>query len=384
MTRHARACALLLLTALLLGAASRTGNAQGGMDHTIFFPFVTRGDPHDFFACGIQGHAWDTPEFTAGFVQDLGVGWFKQQVRWEYVEPSQGSYRWGEMDRIADAMQDVGVRVMFSVVAAPGWARESDEGEGPPSDPQDFATFVGAMAARYRGRVHAYEIWNEQNLEREWSGAPLSAADYVQLLAAAYGALKAADPQAIVVSGALAPTGINDGIVAIDDRMYLEQMYQAGLSGVCDAVGSHPYGFANPPEIYFTGGDLDPTRGWDDHPSFFFRNTLQDYYAIMAAHGDGDKRVWATEFGWPTVDGMGVPPSPGYEYAADVDQEQQAEYIVDAYAWAKGWGHAGVLFLWNLNTWPLVGAENEMSKFSILKGDWSPRPAYIALRDAPK
>ena len=44
----------------------------------------------------------------------------------------------------------------------------------------------------------------------------------------------------------------------------------------------------------------------------------------------------------------------------------------------------GVLFLWNLNIWPLVGAENEMSKSSILKGDWSPRLAYTALRDAPK
>ena len=354
------------------------------MDHRAFYPLVIRGDPHDFFAYGIQAHAWDTAEITAGFVQDLGMDWFKQQVRWEYVEPSQGSFRWGEMDRIADAMHAIDVRVMFSVVTAPDWARGTSTGEGPPSDPQDYAAFVGALAARYHGRVHAYEIWNEQNLEREWSGVPLSAAGYVQLLSAAYAAIKAADSDAIVVSGALAPTGINDGVVAIDDRVYLDQMYQAGLSTACDAVGSHPYGFANPPEINYTGGDLDPTRGWDDHPSFFFRNTLEDYYATMVAHGDGDKRVWATEFGWPTVDGMGVPPSPGYEYAADIDQAQQAAYIVDAYAWAKGWNHAGVLFLWNLNIWPLVAPENEMSKFSILRGDWSHRPAYSALRDAPK
>jgi hypothetical protein len=40
--------------------------------------------------------------------------------------------------------------------------------------------------------------------------------------------------------------------------------------------------------------------------------------------------------------------------------------------------------LWNLNMWPIVGPENEMSKFSILRGDWSPRPAYVAIRALSK
>jgi hypothetical protein len=159
---------------------------------------------------------------------------------------------------------------MFSVVAAPDRARSNDTGVGPPDDPQDLADFMGNMATRYKGRVQAYEIWNEQNLRREWEGAPLSAADYVGLLGAAYQAIKAVDPGAIVVSGGMAPTGVNDGVEAIDDRIYLEQMYAAGLSGVCDAVGAHPRGFANPPDVYYTGSDYDPTRGWDNHPSFFF------------------------------------------------------------------------------------------------------------------
>jgi hypothetical protein len=105
-----------------------------------------------------------------------------------------------------------------------------------------------------------------------------------------------------VVSGGLTSTGINDGVWAIDDRLYLRQMYDAGLRTYCDAVGIHPYGFANPPEVYYTGGDYDPGRGYDDHPSFFFRNTMEDYYQIMQANDDGVKRLWATEFGWGTVD----------------------------------------------------------------------------------
>jgi len=88
----------------------------------------------------------------------------------------------------------------------------------------DYWTFVGALAARYAGRVDAYEIWNEQTLRREWNGQPLSASRYVELLAGAYNAVKAADPGAVVVSGAPAPTGWNDGVTAIDDRIYLDAM----------------------------------------------------------------------------------------------------------------------------------------------------------------
>jgi hypothetical protein len=385
MTRRARRRLSLLLLVLAASAGALVpGRAENPLPPRTYLPLLLRAHPEPGLGYGIQAHALDATEYTMSLVQDLGMGWVKQQIRWEHVERSEGSYQWGDPDRIADAAEQAGLQVLFSVVAAPSWARPGKPGSGPPDDPQDLARFMAAMAARYRDRVGAYEIWNEQNLQREWDGAPLSAADYVTLLAAAYAAIKGADPDAIVVSGAMAPTGISDGIVAIDDRVYLQAMYAAGLRGVCDAVGSHPYGFANPPEVYYTGGDYDPSRGWDDHPSFFFRNTLEDYYQIMAAHGDGAKRVWATEFGWPTIDGMDVPPSPGYEYAADIDEAQQADYIRGAYHWAAGWGHAGTLVLWNLNLWPIAGAENEMSKFSILRGDWSPRPAYTALKALPK
>jgi hypothetical protein len=391
MTGRTKAFAALLLLALAVPAARPAqGAAQGMLPHRAYLPLVARAPDAPSLGYGIQVHAIDAidADYTIGLAKDLGMGWVKQQIRWEHVERSPGSYQWGDPDRVADAAGQAGLKLLFSIVAAPDWARPGKEGSGPPDDPADFARFMSAMATRYRGRVQAYEIWNEQNLQREWDGVSLSAADYVALLAAAYPAIVAADPEAVVISGAMAPTGINDGIGAIDDRVYLQAMYEAGLSAVCDAVGSHPYGFANPPDVYFQGPygppGYDPNRGWDEYPCFFFRNTLQDYYAIMVANGDGGKRVWATEFGWPTIDGMGVSTNPGYEYAADITEAQQADYIAGAYRWAAGWGHAGTLVLWNLNMWPIVGPENEMSKFSILRGDWSPRPAYVAIRALSK
>jgi hypothetical protein len=331
---------------------------------------------------GVQAHL-DTARVSQA-INELGFGWVKQQVRWEEVEGSKGKYGFAGLDSLADTANAAGVKVLFSVVAAPAWSRGGKSGIGPPDNYQDFWNFMGAMAAHFRGRVQAYEIWNEQNLSREWEGAPLSASDYVRLLKGAYQAIKAADPSAIVVSGAPTPTGINDGVWAADDRIYLQQMYNAGLRYYCDAVGAHPSGYANPPDVRYTGGDFDPSRGYDDHPSFFFRNTMEDYYNIMAANGDGGKRIWATEFGWPSVDGMGVSANPGYEFANDLTEQQQADYIVRAYTWSRNWGHAGAMFLWNLNFWPAAGAENEMAKYGIVRGDWSPRPAYIALRNMPK
>lgn len=353
--------------------------------YTMHLPLVARSwRPVSMFGYGIQAHGEHRLPEIVSSVQDLGLGWVKQQVRWEDIEGTRGNYGWSGLDAIVDAYNQAGLQVLFSVTAAPSWARRGKPGDGPPDDYQDLSTFASAMAAHFRGRVQAYEIWNEPNVRREWEGAPLSAADYVRLLEGAYRAIKGADPAAIVVSGAPAPTGINDGVEGIDDRVFLEQMYGAGLEDFCDAVGAHPYGFANPPDVYYTGGDFDPGRGWDDQPYFFFRNTMEDYYGIMLANGDGGKQIWATEFGWPTVDGMYVLPNRGREYAADIDEGQQADYTVRAYTWARDWGHAGVMVLWNLNMWPVVGPGNEMAKYSIVRADWSPRPVYMAVRDMPK
>ena len=53
------------------------------------------------------------------------------------------------------------------------WARKDHAHNGPPDNYQDYWDFVSAFVTRYRtgsaiGRVHAIEVWNEANLDREW------------------------------------------------------------------------------------------------------------------------------------------------------------------------------------------------------------------------
>ena len=349
--------------------------------------------PAGFFGYGIQADlVTDTDhERIYNHIKAIGFNWVKQQVEWFRYNAGPGQYDWGALDRIVEGANAHGINVLFSVVKAPGWSRPpQDTDEGPPADPNTYGAFMRDMAARYKGRVKAYEIWNEQNLYYEWGGRghKLNAARYVELLKVAYNAIKSVDPGAIVISGALTPTGYNDGDIAIDDGVYLEQMYQAGMARYCDAVGAHPSGYNVPPDAAWQT-HVDPSAGFrgpftNRHPSWFFRGTMERYRNIMIKYGDAHKRIWPTEFGWASVEGLGVPPVHGYEYSADNTEAEQAQFIVRAYQMGKAWGWVGVAFLWNLNFAPVAGKQDEKAAFGIVRDDWSPRPAFAALRDMPK
>ena len=337
------------------------------------------------FSYGIQVHLpGQDMAAVAAQVKDLGMTWVKQQIEWKVYEPAaRGQIDFATLDAMVNALNGQGLKILFSVVKAPGWARNTTQEDGPPANFQDYANFVGALAARYKGKVQAYEIWNEQNLRREWNGRPLSAASYVQMLAAAYNAIKAADPSAIVVAGAPAPTGFNDGVNAIDDRVYVQQMYAAGVAAYSDALGAHPNGWANPPNSVCCNNTPGvPTH--DDHRSFFFRHTLEDYRNIMTQNGDSGTFIWATEFGWGSNADLGGAPVAGYEFVAYTDLNEQATYIKDGFALGKALNYVGPMFLWNLNFCVVAGPNAEQCYWGLLAPNGSQRPAYGAVKGIPK
>jgi hypothetical protein len=198
------------------------------------------------------------------------------------------------------------------------------------------------------------------------------------LLKAAYETIKTVSPEIIVVSGALTPTGAPPPL-AVDDVLYLRQMYERGLKDISDAIGAHPSGFANAPDILYAGGDYDPNRGYDDHRSFFFRNTMEDYRRVMVEFGDGQKAIWPTEFGWPVWRYRG---DERFEFAQDNTLQEQANYIYRAYEMAQAWGWVGPMFLWNLD-YAVTTPNSEMANYGILTRQGL-TPAFEALRTMPK
>jgi hypothetical protein len=342
--------------------------------------------PGTGFDYGIQVHLFhlDTG-YVAQLVNNMRFRWIKHQIEWKAFEPSKGQYLWEPIDQIVNPAHSSGLNVLLSVVKAPDWARggHTDE-DGPPVALEDYGDFMAALAQRYCGRVQAYEVWNEQNLKREWnSGRPLSAAEYVDLLRVANGRIKTACPTAIVVSGGPTPVGYTSD-TAIDDFEYLRKMYEAGLPNYCDAVGVHPSGFNNPPDwhyppAYSEAGDSESFRG---NRQFYFLNTIEGYHDTMMDFGDTEHRLWATEFGWASIENLTERPKEGYEYAADNTEMEQAEYLVTALQIARNKGYMGVMFVWNLNFAPAGGATDERAAFGILREDWSQRPAYQTLAAA--
>jgi hypothetical protein len=332
------------------------------------------------FGYGVQIHAPGGDQRAIDMTKGMGFNWVKQQIEWQAYEGSKGSYDFGGLDNLVNQANAAGINVLFSVVKAPAWARPSNTDfsvAGPPANPQDFADFLGAMAGHFKGRVKAYEVWNEQNLHYEWGNEPLSAQRYVQMLCASYRSIKANDGGAVVLSGALTPTGVNDGARAIDDVTYLGQMVSAGVNRCSDGIGAHPSGYNNPATV--GAGWSNPSEPqFKGHRSFYFRGTMEAYRRITG------RRIWPTEFGWASVENLGAGPAGGYEYAAQNSEGEQAQYLVDAFNLARSWGWVGPMFVWNLNFAPITGPGDEKAAFSLLRSDWSPRPAYEALRALSK
>ena len=339
------------------------------------------GAPLDASQIGVQIHLRNEDQDALfAHLQTLGVGWVKVQVSWKLYEPFPDQLeqeRLAELDQFITRANANNIRVLLGVSKAPEWSRPTTEMDGPPSDYALYRRFTAVLAQRYVGQVAAYELWNESNLQREWNGVPLSAADFVQLMREGAAGIRQHDPTALLISGAPATTGINDGITAVDDRVYLRQMLEAGVTEFVDGVGVHPYGAANPPDSTFA--QPDPTTvSHNNHPSFFFLDTMRDYRALLSEFGS-DLPLWPTEFGWGSFERVADAPPPEASFMANVTEFQQASYTLRAIELAQGETAVGPVFLWNLNFGPLLGTQFSESGYSILRPDGSPRPVYLLI-----
>jgi hypothetical protein len=333
---------------------------------------------------GINGHMFyvNRNEVT-DWTSDLGVRWFRQQIEWKDIEVAPGQYIWTELDNIIDHLYSRGYHILISPVKAPSFYAANN---GIPSDPETFARFAGVLADRYKGRVDAYQIWNEPNLAGE-SGAPINVRRYVELLEKGSASIRAKDPYAIIAMAALSPTGVNDPNAAIDDVEYLKQLLAFNNAEVCksnyfDVVGAHTGSNLNPPDTFWPNNP-GPGPGWQNHPSFYFRRVEQLYEALKAVPGC-DRQVWLTEFGWASSPN----PAPGYEYARFVSEQQQGDYVRRAYEIINNnYPWMGVTFLWQLNFGlPEVTSNpnDEKVAWGILRRDKTKRPSYFVLQSFAK
>ena len=317
--------------------------------------------PEDDFAYG-----FNIADLSKAYlIRDLNLHWAKGYVNWETVEPRPGKYRWADPDNTVAAFESQGLRILLRVHGTPAWARPPGTFLSyPPEDMADFGRFMEELARRYRGQVAAYEIWNEPNLNYEWGYLDPDPERYTQMLQTAFRAVKAVDPQALVISGGLATTG-QGSPTAMGDLEFLDRMYAAGARGYFDALGSHPYPFGNPP---------DHRDAWG-----LSLERVVEQRQVMLAHGDFDTPIWITELGWVLHTSWDL-----VEHETiGVTELEQGEYLARAYEKIRTewpWVHALFIFNLDFSTVPWYTAREPMRWYAVLNPDRTPRPAYTRIK----
>jgi hypothetical protein len=279
-------------------------------------------------------------------MKSMGMNTVRVDANWSGGEPSQGSFDWGNLDQLMASVHQVGMTADLIIDGCPAWAA-ADGASGQfaqPANPSQFGAWAAAVAKRYKSMGADYfEIWNEPNLTDFWSPGPNPAA-YTADLEAAYAAVKAVDPSAVVISAGLAAVGNSNG--NIDPVSFLSAMYAAGAKGNFDAVGDHPYSFPADPSA-------DSTGAWGE-----MAQTSPSLRSLMTDHGDGAKKIWITEYGAPT---------------GDVTDAQQATELTQAITAAKTTSWIGAFYIY---TW---SDQDGGESFGLLDSNGNPKPAYTAV-----
>lgn len=283
-------------------------------------------------------------------LQGTGIDTVRIMIPWAAIEPLPGWYDWSAIDRVVNTAAARNIKVLGVLNSTPLWAAVPDTLPlaGMPKDNAQFANFARIVATRYKGKVASYEVWNEPNGIQFWQPSP-NAAQYTELLKAAYTAIKTADPNAVVVAAAVGAV-IDFGILTVNPVRFISEMYAAGAAGYFDALSFHPYLYNNP----FSQG-----TPYYDSPL----NQAKRIYNLMVANGDGNKKLWNTEYGQP---------------ASVVSEANQAAYLGDFLRTWRDLPFAGPSFIHSLVD--NAGADPVEASFGLFYTDWTAKPSLTTVK----
>ena len=242
---------------------------------------------------------WPSVPFGTWRLWDSAVNWLK-------LQPGRGVWEFGTLDRCLDLAQKHHVVVLLTLGRTPQWAsarpdeaagslrNPSPGGAAPPRNLSDWQNYVRTLATRYKGRIEAYEIWNEPNLKNFYSGSP---EEMIALAREAYSIIKQVDPASLVVSpSAVGPTG----------AAWLDRYFELGGAKYADVIGYHFYSGAAEPEAMLV--------------------RIHEVQGVMARHSV-NKPLWDTE------NGCCFPVPKSFK-----SEREKSAYVARAYVldWAAG------------------------------------------------
>jgi len=197
-------------------------------------------DPSPFGICALgimhggtkQPFPWTSQEANVRRLKDAGIYWDRLEIWWGAVEPQKGQFEWAFPDQVAQFYREQKLNGMVILCYSSAWYRK------PPDTPEEraaYANYVYQMVNRYKDTFKVWEIWNEPNIESFWK--PSNVRDYTLMLIEAYKAAKKADPDCIILGGAVNGPGYD----------FVQGIYDNGGWDYCDAISIHPYSLGGPP-----------------------------------------------------------------------------------------------------------------------------------------
>ena len=218
--------------------------------------------------------------------------------------------KWFHLDPTLDAVTQAGITVLPIIQQHCPYSRNPYQG-GTIDTPEHYARWAGLVADHLKAypTITRVELFNEPNLRGGWTpGGPTPAPSmspepgpYVDangggaapFMRQAYAAIKAANPNLMVVAGALASGGHHVGV-----KTWMNGAMDAGCKiGVCwDELSIHNYRWAAPLSAT-TANDPREDNRWDNY---------KDVQAVAVAHGDPVPKIMLTEWGYSTCDGLTV------------------------------------------------------------------------------
>lgn len=257
--------------------------------------------PTPSLAARIQGNCYPTPvrigvvnegASDAALVSNANIEWVRMTIRWSEVQPGPAMWNWASVDDRVNTYYARGQKILAILSTAPQWAGSNANGTRPVGTIQNtglWEEFVRRVAARYAGRIVAYEIWNEPDLDDVdigvgWTGPlfnlgqPNQLPYYAQYVIKASQQIRANAPGTLVVAPA---TRSQPASKTVDVYRSLQQY---GVAAHMDVVSFHANGFS---------GDSSNVI-WSRINSHL--NTLR-----ARNPANLNKPVWITEFGWATA-----------------------------------------------------------------------------------
>ena len=275
-------------------------------------------------------------------MHEAGIAMARGFPEWRSIEPRRGEWKWDKADALVQAASSHQLEVNACLMGAVPWSTEKIHAF-PMSDLEAWSGFVEQCVARYKDRIHYWEVWNEGN--GGFNDGHHTTEDYAKLASAMYAAAKKSDPNAMI--------GLTS---ASFDPDYLEHVIlaqkAAGTPASFDYLCIHPYELAD--NIGRPGGDV---------PYLWMTHLLRDSMKKSAPE-KADSEVWITEVGRNIA----------RRKDQAVAEQEAAAALVKIYVMALAQGISSVQWF------EAQDPANEEPGFGLLKRDGSPRLSYRAFK----